>query len=79
MNWRTKLALNEMRAAVNAAVDQIQGQEFTCDACDGRLFLVRGRHSGKWFYSHEGITECHVRPILFESREQAEQATEVFK
>lgn len=54
--------------------------EARCAECGGVIYLIHGRHSKKWFWSHRGLSGCEdVRAIIFDTREAAEQATEVFQ
>lgn len=50
-----------------------------CEDCEGVLHLIRGRHSGKWFYTHQGHGCEGTRAIFFDDKLQAENAIEVFQ
>lgn len=51
-----------------------------CDGCGSTLFLIRGRHSGKFFYTHHGARGCEgARAIFFDTQQAARDAEEVFQ
>ena len=55
------------------------GETALCDGCGSRLFLVRGRRTGKFFWSHEGLSGCEwPRAIFFDTKEQAIATEKVF-
>lgn len=53
-----------------------------CHECGVVCHLTRGKHSGKWFWTHERDTDCIFdqtgRRIFFETRESAEQTEGMF-
>jgi hypothetical protein len=70
---------NEVRAAVDAAATAAEGQHWICWDCGARLYLIEGKKSHKFFFSHaSGGNPCKTRAIFFTTREEAEQAEDVF-
>jgi hypothetical protein len=57
-----------------------KGPKVLCEDCGQRLFLMRGVRSQQWFYTHTGLSGCFdTRAIFFPTREEAEQASEIFQ
>lgn len=76
-NWPEAFA--DFRAMIDATPLASQSAtRMRCEDCGGVLHLVRGRHSGKWFYTHQGHGCEGVRSIFFDDREAAEKAEVVF-
>jgi hypothetical protein len=79
-NRRTNYPLffTELRAWIDSIVPPSKPSA-RCADCGGVIYLIHGKHSGKWFYSHQGWAGCEAaRAIMFNTREEAEQSTEVF-
>lgn len=77
-NW--KLAFSELRSEIAVIPLATENPTAHCEECGSVIYLIRGRHSGKWFWSHKGLAGCeNVRAIFFDTREEAEQAQEVFQ
>lgn len=69
----------ELRAWIDSIVPPSKPQA-RCAECGGVIYLIHGRHSGRWFWSHQGLSGCeNVRAIMFESREQAEESEVAFQ
>jgi len=78
-------------AAMRAAVDEAQPDDLLlyqvtqrkCQHCGHALMLMRGRHSGKWAWSHAGLTSCQFDAgqcsVRFGTEAEAREATEIFK
>jgi hypothetical protein len=74
------LLFAELRAWISAIPEARHAATAVCDGCGKRLFLVRGRHSGKYFFSHDGLSGCEsARAVFFDNKQEAETAREVFK
>lgn len=71
---------SELREWLSAIPDAHRAEDSAiCDGCGSRLFIVRGRHSGKFFYSHEDVSGCEsVRAIFFDTKQAALEAEKVF-
>lgn len=84
MNPRLRTNWTEIFQDFRAMIDAIpaahqSGHHCVCGDCGSRLFLVVGRHSGQYFYSHEGLAGCsETRAIFFPTREAAEQSETIF-
>lgn len=76
-NWTE--AFQEFRAWIDS-ITPSSVSSVRCGDCGRAIYLVFGRHSRKWFYSHDGLAGCEsARAIMFDTKEQAQQATEVFQ
>ena len=77
-NWTSMFA--ELREWITAIpVADAVGEFAECDGCGTRLFLVCGRRTGKFFWSHEGLSGCEwPRAIFFDTKEQAIATEKVF-
>lgn len=84
-----KPTMSERIAELHAAADWVD--EFAthptmvhrlCEACLNPVWLYQGRHSGKWFWAHIGLTGCKYDTgcaVMFDTKQQAETAQEIWK
>lgn len=68
-----------LRAIVDAAAEAAQSKREPCPNCGNPIYVMKGKRSGKWFWSHENSGDCHSRAIFFDTKDQAEQAEEIWR